>query len=175
GEPAALAGPGGSDGRRERARMLARDDSTFTSSSSVGTTSTSTVVDEGSGRDIGGDGGGGGKGEGRRKEERRRAKGERRAGRIAETVEKKKEEEEEPEEMLTRTTLCPVLEPEVQDVVFKIFDIDKSGTVTREEMVLGVVNTFKDHRSLAHTLQDSEHIARKLGLIIMAVILFILV
>lgn len=44
----------------------------------------------------------------------------------------------------------------------------------QKEMVLGVVSTFKDHRSLAHTLQDSEHIARKLGLIIMAVILFIL-
>lgn len=41
-------------------------------------------------------------------------------------------------------------------------------------MVLGVVGTYKDHRSLAHTLQDSEHVARKLGLIIMAVILFIL-
>ncbi|CAN0448481.1 unnamed protein product [Ectocarpus sp. 12 AP-2014] len=41
-------------------------------------------------------------------------------------------------------------------------------------MVLGVVGTFKDHRSLAHTLQDSEHIAQKLGLIIMCVILFIL-
>lgn len=41
-------------------------------------------------------------------------------------------------------------------------------------MILGVVGTFKDHRSLALTLQDSEHIARKLGLIIMGVILFIL-
>lgn len=47
-------------------------------------------------------------------------------------------------------------------------------TVRRKEMVLGVVGTFKDHRSLAHTLQDSEHIARKLGLIIMGAILFIL-
>ena len=44
-----------------------------------------------------------------------------------------------------------------------------------QEMVLGVVGTFKDHRSLALTLQDSEHIARKLGLLIMALILFILV
>ncbi|CAN0388250.1 unnamed protein product, partial [Laminaria digitata] len=41
-------------------------------------------------------------------------------------------------------------------------------------MVMGVVQAFEDHRSLAHTLQDSEHIARKLGLIIMGVILFIL-
>lgn len=45
---------------------------------------------------------------------------------------------------------------------------------TVKEMVLGVVGTFKDHRSLARTLQDSEHIAQKLGLIIMCVILFIL-
>lgn len=43
-----------------------------------------------------------------------------------------------------------------------------------QEMAAGVVGTFKDHRSLALTLQDSEHIARKLGLIIMGVILFIL-
>lgn len=48
------------------------------------------------------------------------------------------------------------------------------STLTVKEMVLGVVGTFKDHRSLAHTLQDSEHIAQKLGLIIMCVILFIL-
>lgn len=41
-------------------------------------------------------------------------------------------------------------------------------------MVLGVVDTFKDHRSLAHTLHDSEHIARKLGLIIFWLILFVL-
>ena len=41
-------------------------------------------------------------------------------------------------------------------------------------MVLGVVGTFKDHRSLANTLRDSEHIARKLGLIIMWLILFVL-
>lgn len=46
--------------------------------------------------------------------------------------------------------------------------------LTTQEMVLGVVGTFKDHRSLARTLQDSEHIARKLGLIVMGVILFIL-
>ena len=39
---------------------------------------------------------------------------------------------------------------------------------------MGVVRAFKDHRSLSRTLQDSEHIARKLGLIIMGVILFIL-
>ena len=41
-------------------------------------------------------------------------------------------------------------------------------------MVIGVVRAFEDHRSLADTLQDSEHIARKLGLIVMGVILFIL-
>ena len=41
-------------------------------------------------------------------------------------------------------------------------------------MVMGVVRAFKDHRSLARTLQDSEHVAQKLGLIIMGVILFIL-
>ena len=44
-----------------------------------------------------------------------------------------------------------------------------------QEMVLGVVGTFKDHRSLALTLQDSEHIARKLGLLIMTLIFFILI
>ncbi|CAM9436554.1 unnamed protein product [Scytosiphon promiscuus] len=49
------------------------------------------------------------------------------------------------------------------------------AALTGQEMVLGVVNTFKDHRSLAHTLKDSEHIARKLGLIIMAVVFFVLV
>eukprot|EP00903_Cladosiphon_okamuranus_P016946 g15621.t1 len=88
--------------------------------------------------------------------------------------EEEEKEEEEEEEKLVRKTLCPALEPELLDVAFKIFDHDGSGTVTKEEMVLGVVGTFKDHRSLAHTLQDSEHIARKLGLIFMWVILFIL-
>lgn len=39
---------------------------------------------------------------------------------------------------------------------------------------MGVVRAFEDHNSLAHTLQDSQHIARKLGQIIMGVILFIL-
>lgn len=53
-------------------------------------------------------------------------------------------------------------------------DWNGSTACRKKEMVLGVVGTFKDHRSLAHTLQDSEHIARKLGLIIMWVILFIL-
>ena len=49
------------------------------------------------------------------------------------------------------------------------------GRFDTQEMVLGVVGTFKDHRSLALTLQDSDHIARKLGLLIMTLILFILV
>ena len=44
-----------------------------------------------------------------------------------------------------------------------------------QEMVLGVVGTFKDHRSLALTLQDSEHIAQKLGLLVMTLVVFILV
>lgn len=125
GQPLTLAGPTGTDTRRERARMLARDKSTFTSSSSVA--SSSTFFGEESGRDTDGGGGGGGDGEGRRKGERKRAKG---RGRSCEATEPEKEEQ--PQELLTRTTLCPVLEPELQDVVFKIFDIDKSGTVTRE-------------------------------------------
>ena len=44
-----------------------------------------------------------------------------------------------------------------------------------QEMVHGVVGTFQDHRSLALTLQDSEHVARKLGLIFMTLVIFILV
>ena len=41
--------------------------------------------------------------------------------------------------------------------------------------MIGVVRAFEDHRSLANTLQDSDHIARKLGLIVMGVISFILI
>ena len=44
-----------------------------------------------------------------------------------------------------------------------------------QEMVYGVVGTFQDHRSLALTLQDSEHVARKLGLLLMTLVIFILV
>ena len=44
-----------------------------------------------------------------------------------------------------------------------------------QEMVLGVVGIFKDHRSLALSLKDGEDIARKLSLLIMTLILFILV
>ncbi|CAB1096522.1 unnamed protein product [Ectocarpus sp. CCAP 1310/34] len=78
------------------------------------------------------------------------------------------------EELLTRETLCPMLEEQVLEMAFTIFDMDNNGSITKAEMVLGVVDTFKDHRSLAHTLHDSEHIARKLGLIIFWLILFIL-
>ncbi|CAM9445900.1 unnamed protein product, partial [Ectocarpus sp. 13 AM-2016] len=78
------------------------------------------------------------------------------------------------EELLTRETLCPMLEAQVLEMAFKIFDMSNNGSITKAEMVLGVVDTFKDHRSLAHTLHDSEHIARKLGLIIFWLILFIL-
>ncbi|CAM9538462.1 unnamed protein product [Ectocarpus fasciculatus] len=78
------------------------------------------------------------------------------------------------EELLTRETLCPVLEEQVLEMAFKIFDLNNNGSITKAEMVLGVVDTFKDHRSLAHTLHDSEHIARKLGLIILWLILFVL-
>ncbi|CAN0570357.1 unnamed protein product, partial [Ectocarpus sp. 12 AP-2014] len=67
-----------------------------------------------------------------------------------------------------------MLEEQVLEMAFKIFDMSNSGSITKAEMVLGVVDTFKDHRSLAHTLHDSEHIARKLGLIIFWLILFIL-
>ncbi|CAM9410579.1 unnamed protein product [Ectocarpus sp. 8 AP-2014] len=78
------------------------------------------------------------------------------------------------EELLTRETLCPMLEHQVLEMAFKIFDLNNNGSITKAEMVLGVVDTFKDHRSLAHTLHDSEHIARKLGLIIFWLILFVL-
>ncbi|CAM9114135.1 unnamed protein product [Ectocarpus sp. 4 AP-2014] len=86
------------------------------------------------------------------------------------------DEEDKPqeEELLTRETLCPMLEEQVLEMAFKIFDMSNNGSITKAEMVLGVVDTFKDHRSLAHTLHDSEHIARKLGLIIFWLTLFIL-
>eukprot|EP00903_Cladosiphon_okamuranus_P016945 g15620.t1 len=81
--------------------------------------------------------------------------------------EEEEEEEGEGDEVLTRQTLCPGLDKLLLDVAFKIFDGNENSSITKEEMVLGVVETFRDHRSLANTLRDSEHIARKLGLIIM--------
>ncbi|CAN0079349.1 unnamed protein product, partial [Ectocarpus fasciculatus] len=153
--------PSGPDTRIERARILAQNRSVFTSCSSVA--SSSNYGDKDCVDDV--------DGEGRQKDQEDRVKGQ--AGPSGETKVEKKETPK-PEEVLVRKTFCPALEPELLDVAFKIFDLDNSGTVTKEEMVLGVVGTFKDHRSLAHTLQDSEHIAQKLGLIIMCVILFIL-
>lgn len=41
-------------------------------------------------------------------------------------------DEEEEEEVLTRETLCPVLEDQVLDNVFKIFDLNNNGSVTKE-------------------------------------------
>ncbi|CAM9328231.1 unnamed protein product [Pylaiella littoralis] len=81
----------------------------------------------------------------------------------------------EVEEVLTRATLCPGLDQQLVDCAMKIFDGNENGSITEEEMVVGVVGVFRDHRSLVATLKDSEHIARKLGLIIMTVILFILI
>lgn len=42
------------------------------------------------------------------------------------------EEEEEEEEVLTRETLCPVLEDQILDKAFKIFDLNDNGSVTKE-------------------------------------------
>eukprot|EP00752_Nemacystus_decipiens_P006240 g5628.t1 len=75
---------------------------------------------------------------------------------------------------LSKDNLCPGMEDALLNLAFKIFDGNGNDSVTREEMVLGVVNTFKDHRSLAHTLQASEHIAGKLGYIVMCPICLIL-
>lgn len=41
-------------------------------------------------------------------------------------------EEEKVKPVLTRKTLCPALEAELMHVAFKIFDLDNSGTVTKE-------------------------------------------
>ncbi|CBJ26370.1 Small Conductance Mechanosensitive Ion channel [Ectocarpus siliculosus] len=160
-QPVASKSPSGRDTRIDRARILAQNRSVFTSCSSVASSSNYGDKECGDGVD----------GEGRQKDQEDTVKGQ--AARSGETKAEKKEKPKQ-EEVLVRTTFCPALEPELLDVAFKIFDLDNSGTVTKEEMVLGVVGTFKDHRSLAHTLQDSEHIAQKLGLIIMCVILFIL-
>ncbi|CAN0047968.1 unnamed protein product, partial [Ectocarpus sp. 12 AP-2014] len=160
-QPVVSTSPSGRDTRMDRARILAQNRNVFSSCSSVANSSNYGDKECGDGVD----------GEGRQKDQEDGGKGQ--AGRSGETKAEKKEKPKE-EEVLVRKTFCPALEPELLDVAFKIFDLDNSGTVTKEEMVLGVVGTFKDHRSLAHTLQDSEHIAQKLGLIIMCVILFIL-
>ncbi|CAN0424224.1 unnamed protein product, partial [Ectocarpus sp. 12 AP-2014] len=160
-QPAVSTSPSGRDTRIDRARILAQNRNVFSSCSSVANSSNYGDKECGDGVD----------GEGRQKDQEDGGKGQ--AGRSGETEVEKKEKPKQ-EEVLVRKTFCPALEPELLDVAFKIFDLDNSGTVTKEEMVLGVVGTFKDHRSLAHTLQDSEHIAQKLGLIIMCVILFIL-
>eukprot|EP00752_Nemacystus_decipiens_P002553 g2394.t1 len=156
---------------KEQAQALTRDRSAVTGSTrSVASSSNMSDKDSG-GSVVGGDGNNRREdGAGNRERESSVEDNKAEAGR----EEAEEEQEDEEEKLLVRKTLCPALEPELLDVAFKIFDLDGSGTVTKEEMVLGVVGTFKDHRSLAHTLQDSEHIARKLGLIIMWVILFIL-
>ena len=42
------------------------------------------------------------------------------------------EGETEPEEVLVKATLCPPLHNDLNNVAFKLFDEDESGTVTRE-------------------------------------------
>lgn len=46
--------------------------------------------------------------------------------------EEAKRKVEKKKEVLVRGTLCPALEPELLDVALKIFDLDNSGTVTKE-------------------------------------------
>ncbi|CAN0393692.1 unnamed protein product, partial [Discosporangium mesarthrocarpum] len=67
------------------------------------------------------------------------------------------------------------MHPSLLEVAFDMFDTDNSGSISRSEMISGVVRTFKDHSNLAMTLDDSERIAKKLGQIVMALIFFILV
>ncbi|KAG5178786.1 Mechanosensitive ion channel-domain-containing protein [Tribonema minus] len=59
--------------------------------------------------------------------------------------------------------------------VFALFDRDDSNDITHEEVVNGVVNIYKDHQSLALTLQDSQRMAHKLGEVLGAGILIALI
>jgi hypothetical protein len=77
--------------------------------------------------------------------------------------------------VLSRDTFCPIMDPEMQLKAFRLFDRDGNGEVSKEEVIQAVVDTYKDHKSLAMTLQDSQHIARKLSHLIGAIIFFILI
>lgn len=132
--------PSGADDGKARNRNLGRG-----LSGSTGTTGGTVSPSPSSGGHRGGEIGGGG----RRKDEDwqegekagdgapQRGPGGNSAG---EEANKKDEEdqEEEKEEVLVRKTLCPALEPELLDVAFKIFDLDNSGTVTKEVQFVGV-------------------------------------
>lgn len=118
-QPVASTSPSGRDTRIDRARILAQNRSVFTSCSSVASSSNHGDKECGDGVDR----------EGRQKDQEDIVKGQ--AGRSGETKAEKKEKPKQ-EEVLVRKTFCPALEPELLDVAFKIFDLDNSGTVTKE-------------------------------------------
>ncbi|CAM9828293.1 unnamed protein product, partial [Chrysoparadoxa australica] len=82
---------------------------------------------------------------------------------------------EEGGKTLSFNFFCPEMDERMRFRAFALFDGDNNGAITRDEMVQGVVRVFRDHKSLALTLNDSQHIARKLAQIVGGAILFILV
>ncbi|CAM9235683.1 unnamed protein product [Discosporangium mesarthrocarpum] len=88
--------------------------------------------------------------------------------------EEKAEGEREEEELLRREELCPGMDPSLLNVAFNLFDMDNTGSISKNEMIGGVDRTLKDQSNLALTLEDSENITRKLGQIVLSLIFFLL-